>query len=267
MRASSLFAALFTLLAWSATSLAQDNQDNQKVTLPNSPEDIARGKKLFLGSCTYCHGPTGDGGKGADLSRLELVRAKTDGDLARIIELGIPGTEMPSAWHMTRREVTQVAAFVRTLAKVDIQAVAGDVNKGRVSYSKLGCANCHTLKVDGVFTGGLMGPDLSSIGLKRNGSYLRESLTDPAASLSDGFVPAKVITQAGRTINGRITQEDTFAVVVRDLAGNNHAMLKQDVKSITREPKSSPMPSFKNKLSGVELDDLVAYLASLKEQL
>ena len=174
---------------------------------------------------------------------------------------------MPSAWHMTRREVTQVAAYVRTLAKVDIQAVAGDVNKGRSLYAKHGCANCHTLKLDGVFTGGLMGPDLSSIGLKRNGGYLRESLTDPAASLPEGFVPVKVVTQAGRTINGRITQEDTFAIVVRDLVGNNHAMLKKDVKSITRDPKSSPMPSFKDKLSSTELDDLVAYLASLKEQL
>lgn len=267
MRASYLFAARVTFLAWSAAVFAQDNQDNQKVTLPNSPEDLARGKKLFLGSCTYCHGPTGDGGKGADLSRQELVRAKTDGDLARIIEVGIPGTEMPSAWHMTRREVTQVAAYVRTLAKVDIQAVAGDVNKGRSLYARHGCANCHTLKLDGVFTGGLMGPDLSSIGLKRNGGYLRESLTDPAASLPEGFVPVKVVTQAGRTINGRITQDDTFAIVVRDLVGNNHAMLKKDVKSITRDPKSSPMPSFKDKLSSTELDDLVAYLASLKEQL
>ncbi len=267
MRALSLFAAQFTILAWSATIFAQDNQDNQKVTLPNSPEDLARGKKLFLGSCTYCHGPKGDGGKGADLSHQELVRAKTDGDLARIIEVGLPGTEMPSAWHMTRREVTQVAAYVRTLAKVDIQAVAGDVNKGQALYVKHGCANCHTLKADGVYTGGLMGPDLSSIGLKRNGAYLRESVTDPAASLPEGFVPVKVVTQAGRAVNGRVTQEDTFVIVVRDAAGDNHVMLKKNVKSITRDPKSSPMPSFKDKLTMAELDDLVAYLASLKEQL
>jgi mono/diheme cytochrome c family protein len=127
-------------------TLAAPAQEIEKVTLPNTPEDLARGKKLYLGSCTYCHGPTGDGGKGADLSRQELIRAKTDGDLARIIEVGIPGTEMPGAWHMTRREVTQVAAFVRSLAKVDTRAVPGDAARGRALYGRHGCAACHTTK-------------------------------------------------------------------------------------------------------------------------
>lgn len=239
----------------------------EKVTLPNSPEDLARGKKLFLGSCTYCHGPTGDGGKGADLSRQQLVRAKTDGDLARIIEVGIPGTEMPSAWHMTRREVTQVAAFVRSLASVDVRAVPGDAAKGRQLYVKHGCAGCHTLKTDDVFVGGYMGPDLSSVGLKRNATFLRESLTNPAASLPETFVPVKVITQAGRTINGSVQNEDTFAIALRDGAGNNHVFLKKDLKSITRDRGISPMPTYKDKLSGAELDNLIAYLVSLKESL
>ena len=100
----------------------------------------------------------------ADLSRRELVRAKTDGDLARIIEVGIPGTEMPAAWHMSRREVTQVAAFVRSLAKVDTGVVTGDSARGNAVYDKSGCAACHTVKSNGIYTGGLMGPDLSSIG-------------------------------------------------------------------------------------------------------
>src|SRR4029453_12810421 len=131
-----------------------------------------------LGSCGYCHGPTGAGGKGADLSRPNLVRAKTDGDLARIIEVGVPGTEMPGAWHMTRREVTQVAAYVRSLAKVQQEAVPGDPAKGKALYQKRGCAACHTVKQDGVYVGGYMGPDLSSIGLRRSASYLRESITE-----------------------------------------------------------------------------------------
>ena len=76
---------LFLLYALAA--LAADD-----VTLPTTAEDIARGKKLYMGGCTYCHGPTGDGGKGADLSRREFHLAKSDGDLARIIE-GHPGTE------------------------------------------------------------------------------------------------------------------------------------------------------------------------------
>jgi putative heme-binding domain-containing protein len=248
-------------------SLSAFAADNEPITLPTSPEDLARGKKLFLGSCTYCHGPTGDGGKGADLSRQELVRAKTDSDLARISETGIPGTEMPGAWHMTRREVTQVAAFVRSLAKVNTHAVPGDPARGQALYRKHACATCHTVKTDGTYAGGFMGPDLSSIGLRRSPAHLREAITDPAASVAENFMLVKVATKSGKSLEGVRLHEDTFSIVLRDLAGNNHALLKQDVKSSTLNRKASPMPSFQGKLSAAELDDLIAYLVSLKEPL
>lgn len=211
---------------------------------------------------------TGDGGKGADLSRRDLVRAKTDGDLVRVIEIGVPGTEMPSAWHMTRREVTQVAAFVRSLARVEnTGTVPGDPARGKALYAKHGCAGCHTLKHGDLYTGGYLGPDLSSIGLKRSAAHLRRSLTEPAETLPDDFVPIQVVTKAGKTIEGRRMHEDTFALVIRDFAGNNHSLYKSDVQSAVLDPKRSPMPAYKDKLSAAELDDLVAYLVSLKEPL
>ncbi|MBL8214834.1 MAG: c-type cytochrome [Bryobacterales bacterium] len=255
------------LLLWvSLVACAADDFDN--IRLPDTAADLARGKKLYLGSCTYCHGPTGDGGKGADLSRRDLVRAKTDGDLVRVIEIGVPGTEMPSAWHMTRREVTQVAAFVRSLARVENSGtVPGDAARGKALYARHGCSNCHTLKQGDLYTGGYMGPDLSSIGLKRNAAHLRRSLIEPAETLPDDFVPIKVVTKAGKSIEGRRTHEDTFALVVRDFAGNNHSLLKSDLQSAVLDAKRSPMPGYKDKLSAAELDDLVAYLVSLKEPL
>jgi putative heme-binding domain-containing protein len=246
---------LFLLYALAA--LAAD-----EVTLPTSAEDIARGKKLFMGGCTYCHGPTGDGGKGADLSQRELPRAKSDGDLARIIEEGIPGTEMPGAWHMTRREVTQTAAFVRTLSKVDSRApLAGDATRGKAVLAKQRCVTCHTTAEGG----GYMGPDLAIIGSRRSASHIRESIVSPEASLAGSFVYTTITLPDGRKIVGELLSEDTFTVLVRDLAGNNHAISKDKAKEIVKDPKKSPMPSYKDKLSPGELDDLVAYLASLKE--
>lgn len=255
------------LLVALAAAGQEEEKDYQKITLPSSLEDLARGKKLFLGSCGYCHGPSGDGGKGADLSRPDLVRAKTDGDLARIIETGLPGTEMPGAWHMTRREITQVAAYVRSLAKVEQRVVPGNSTRGMAIYEKHGCAACHTIKQNGAYLGGYMGPDLSAIGLKRNPAYLRESITDPAAKLPSDFVSVRVLTKTGTAREGIRLHEDTFSIVLRDLTGNNHAFHKQDVKSITLDRKFSPMPSFRHKLSAGELDDLAAYMVSLKEPL
>ncbi len=246
---------LFVLYAMAA--LAADD-----VTLPNSAEDLARGKRLYLGGCIYCHGPTGDGGKGADLSRREFTLAKTDADLVRIIDNGIPGTEMPGAWHMTRREMMQTAAFVRTLSKVDSRApLAGDAARGRALYAKQGCGGCHTTPQGG----GFLGPDLTTIGSRRNAAYLRESIVAPEATLAGSYVFIAVTMQDGRKIAGEKLFEDTFTINVRDLSGNNHAIDKAAAREIAKDPRKSPMPGYKDKLSSAEMDDLVAYLASLKE--
>jgi cytochrome c oxidase cbb3-type subunit 3 len=245
--------------------LGQDDPKG-KVTLPTAPQDLARGEKLYRGSCQYCHGPQGDGGKGANLARAKLDRASTDEKLVNVIQNGIPGTEMPGAWHMIDHEVVQVAAFVRTLGKVDVKPVPGDVAQGKAIYAKSGCASCHSLTENGRLTGGLSGPDLSTIGARRSVGHLRESLIDPSASVPEDFLYVTVTTKAGRTITGTRLNEDTFSLLLRDLSGNNHAFPKSTLKDIRKEPKRSPMPSFRDKLKGDDLQNLLAYLVSLKEK-
>ena len=80
----------------------------------NTGADIEQGSKLYAGRCAGCHGPQGDGGKGANLAVPVLSRATTDLGLYRVIRYGIPETEMPSH-NMTLREIWQIAAYVRTL--------------------------------------------------------------------------------------------------------------------------------------------------------
>jgi mono/diheme cytochrome c family protein len=57
--------------------------------------------------------------------------------------------------------------------------------------------------------------------------------------------------------------EDAFTLQVRELSGALHSFRKADVRSISKEPGASLMPSYRSRLSDAELDDLVAYLASL----
>lgn len=249
------------LLFLAGVLAAQDD----KVTLPTSAADLARGKALYLGSCTYCHGPTGDGGKGADLARPELRRAKTDADLVRIIEVGIPGTEMNGAWHMVRNEMLQTAAYVRTLGKVEIKPVPGNVARGKSVYAKNGCAGCHTVKSGHTFEGGFGGPDLSEIGSRRNAAFLRESVVDPGAALPEQFVIASVTLANGKTLRARLLNEDVSNITLRDDGGKNQVIARTQIKDWKRLAKESPMPSYRDKIKGAELDDLIAYLASLKE--
>src|SRR5512134_2089468 len=81
-------------------------------TMPSGPtmpsltaDDLAKGERLFAGHCAGCHGPKGDGGKGANLARAKLPRAPDDAALFRVIQNGVSGTEMPGAWEMIDHEV------------------------------------------------------------------------------------------------------------------------------------------------------------------
>jgi putative heme-binding domain-containing protein len=244
------------LLAGAAAALAAD-----KVKLPGSSADLARGKKLFEVHCALCHGPKGEGGRGPLLAQAKLRRANDDADLVRILERGIRGTEMPGADSMTPHEVRQTAAYVRSLGKVPAKPVPGNPEHGAELYRAKGCANCHSLKGEG----GVIGPDLATIGSGRSAAYLRESLEDPAAAVPDGYLLVKATAKGGETVTGARLNEDSFSIQILDNTGRSHSYWKQDLAELERQKGKSPMPSYKGQLSGEDLTDLVAYLASLKE--
>jgi len=58
--------------------------------------------------------------------------------------------------------------------------------------------------------------------------------------------------------------EDSFTIVLKDAAGKLHGLSKPDLRSLEKEPGKSLMPSFTDTLSAAQMDDLVAYLATLK---
>ena len=67
----------------------------------------------------------------------------------------------------------------------------------------------------------------------------------------------------GATITGRLLNQDTFSL---QLVDSNERLLSLD-KSNLREftiLKSSSMPSYRDKLTGPEVADVVSYLASLR---
>jgi len=239
------------------------DEPEKKVKLPTGRGDLERGEKLFEGHCALCHGTQGSGGRGPVLATPKLKRASDDTALVKLIELGIPGTEMPGAWQMNERELRQVAAYVRSLGRVSEKAVPGDIARGKEIYQgKGGCVNCHMIKGQG----GSMGPELSGIGLSRSAAYLRESIVDPEAALPDRFMQVRVVPDGSAMVTGLRLGEDSFTIQVRDYSGRLHSYWKRDLKEISKDRGKSPMPSYKDKLTESELTDLVAYLASLREE-
>jgi cytochrome c oxidase cbb3-type subunit 3 len=227
-----------------------------------SASDLVRGKQLFLGHCAPCHGPLGDGGKGANLARPVLPRGADDASLFKTIQDGIPGTEMPKAWEMTDHEVWQVAAFVRTLGRVsEGETTSGDAARGRqLARSKGNCLHCHSIAGEGV----AMGPDLGAIGLRRSVAFLRRTLLDPKTSIPEGYAFVDIVTAGNQHVSGFRISEDTYTVQVRDLNGRLYSFWKTDLSEFRKDATRTPMPSFQTTLSGSEREDLVAYLVSLR---
>jgi putative heme-binding domain-containing protein len=227
-----------------------------------SASDLVRGKQLFLGQCAPCHGPEGDGGKGANLAQPTLRRGADDRSLFKTIEDGIPGTEMPKAPAMNDHEVWQVAAFVRSLGRVaGNQTTTGDRTRGRsLIRTKGNCLHCHVITGEGV----AMGPDLTEVGLRRSAAFLRRTLVDPQTSIPQGYAFVDIVTTTGQHISGFRLSEDTYTVQVRDLGGRLYSFWKTELSEYRKDTTRTPMPSFQSTLSGSEREDLVAYLVSLR---
>jgi putative heme-binding domain-containing protein len=195
------------------------------------------------------------------LTRAKLSRAPDDGALLKILEDGIRGTEMPGANALSDRELRQTAAYVRSLGKVALKPVPGDVVRGAEIYrGKAGCAGCHSVRGDG----GVAGPDLSSIGESRSAAFLRQSIVNPGAAVPEGYLLVTVVPNSGPRVTGMRVNEDSFSIQLRDAAGRSYSFWKKDLAEIERERGKSSMPSYRGQLADAELTDLVAYLASLK---
>ena len=74
----------------------------------------------------------------------------------------------------------------------------------------------------------------------------------------------KATTQAGTDIRGIRVNEDVFYVHVRDARGTVHTLQKSELTALERELEATLMPSYASRITGGDLDDLVAYLASLR---
>jgi len=182
-----------------------------------------------------------------------------------------------------------IAALVMTAsttlyAQQPLSARSGDVARGRALFEGKGeCASCHRVGTKG----SRFGPDLTDIGSRagdvisrgtaspfapaaadigpdaRAHAALTRSLLDPAAEILPQNRTVRLATGSGETITARVLNQDTFSLQVIDTNERVRSIPKADLREFTFI-KSSPMPSYRDKLSAQELADVIAYLMSLK---
>jgi len=235
-----------------------------------TPADIENGARLYQSSCAGCHGPTGDLVPGIDLQRGQFRRATTDAELIRIIVSGIPGTTMPPS-SFSETQAGTIVAFLRSAAPAGgrggrggrggATAVAtGNAASGKTLFEGRGaCATCHRVGASGP----RVAPDLTEIGTVRPPGELQQKLIDPNALVRPGNRFVEATTKRGVKISGRLLNQDTFTIQLLDANERLVSLSRSDLQDFVFV-KNSPMPSYRDKLTPAELDDVVAYLVSLK---
>jgi putative heme-binding domain-containing protein len=241
---------------WPSGLTAQDD-----VNPYQAAPDVRAGRQLFERHCARCHGVGARGGEtGPDLTRGQYRHASTDVGLFQVVSRGVDGTEMPGFRRARNdQEVWQVVAYLRSLGGGPRVEVPGDPSKGAQIYREEGeCVSCHM--IDGV--GGTGGPDLSAVGSRRSPGDLRSDLVDPDARVQPQWWRMRVTHRDGTRVEGRRMNEGTYSVRILDEDANLWSFMKRDLIRSERMETSS-MPSYAERLSADELQDLVAYLYEL----
>ena len=248
---------LLVLLAASVCS-AQPSRTNP---LNNSAADIDTGRATFRIYCAPCHGIGAAGGSGPDLTLGVYEVGDSDEDLFGVIKDGVSGTEMQGfGERMNDNTIWRVVSYLRSVARKETPVLTGDASRGESIYQgKGGCVGCHRI----AGTGGRLGPNLSRIGRTLSFARLREALVEPSKNIAKGFDTIAVVERDGEAVRGRQMNIDNFSVQLMDLREEIHSYLRDEVRSVEREPESL-MPSYEGMLSGSEIDDVLAYLVSLR---
>lgn len=244
------------LLMQTALGLAQAPDPLAAMT----PADIERGQRLFRHNCAVCHGFDGTGGTGPPLTRARFHRASGNEELVELITSGIPDRGMPPSWHLLPNGPKQVAAYVRTLGRVADTPVTGTLEHGRALFQTAGCLGCHIANGQGAG----IGPELTDIGLRRAASMLRKTILQPESTIPQGFLMLRVQPQGAPEVTGIRVNEDSFTVQLKDKGGHFYSFEKASLIKMERQPGKTWMPGYASSLSPADLDDLVAFLTSLR---
>ena len=149
------------------------------------------------------------------------------------------------------------------LLKVVDDAKAGDATRGSIVFTSLACTSCH--KIGG--RGGVVGPNLSSIGTTLSSERIVEELLWPNRQVKEGYAVLRVLTDDGRIVQGyeRKTKasQQSGDLLLEDLTSGKLVIIKPE-KIEEKQRVGSAMPTgITAVLSAEQLADLVRYLTDL----
>jgi putative heme-binding domain-containing protein len=149
-------------------------------------------------------------------------------------------------------------------AMVGLVRTEGDAHRGEKVYRRveMQCAVCHAIGE----TGGLVGPNLVSLGASAPEDYLIESMLEPSKKVKEGYHMTMVTTKGGDIFSGGLVSESGQEIVIRDAAGLERVIPTGDVAQKQTSPVSMMPPGLTVSLREDEFIDLIRFLSELGKE-
>ena len=190
----------------------------------------------------------------SEAAAIEGIRLASSKGLASLIESSLrkAGQIKQMDKPLTTQEMLAMVTKVKEL---------GDPARGEKVYRRqqLLCLTCHAIGG----SGGVIGPDMVSIGASAQVDYLIESLLNPTAKIKEGYHMTMVTTKDGGVFAGGIAQDSSDELVIRDAANQMHKIAKANIAQKTISPVSMMPPGLTASLREDEFLDLVRFLSEL----
>ena len=182
------------------------------------------GEKLYQQYCESCHQTQGEGGIGLPLSSIKMAHVSNN-YLENTIRLGRPGRIMPAYPGLSDAQVTAIIAYIRSWSDQPAPTFSSETIAGNIQNGEM-----HYKKRCAKCHANDGSGEGEGTGVTK--SRKRKFMIMPAAINNSGYLDS-------------VTDREIREIIIAD---------RDDSK----------MPSMQGKLSDQEIDDVVAYVRSLK---
>ena len=108
--------------------------------------------------------------------------------------------------------------------------------------------------------GHFLSTDLSDFADDHDADDIRLAIANPQEQQVPPQTLAHVMNNSGQQFAGVIRNESNSSLQIQDTNGQFYLFMKSDLRSVQRSPAPSMPGDYRNKLSTVEIEDLVSYL-------
>jgi cytochrome c oxidase cbb3-type subunit III len=225
-------------------------------------ETPAQAKATFESVCASCHGLDGRGGeRGPDLvSRAEVVR-KSDAQLRKILQSGVPAAGMPAFASYGSTRLSALVTYLRDLqgGRKEV-SLPGDPTHGKtLFFGKAKCSDCHIVRGQG----GFFAEDLTAFAAGMSAEDIRTAIVRFNENLDPRRGLIAVTLADSTTLTGVARNEDNFSLQLQTADGTFHLLNKSEIQTLAYKGQSAMPADYEQSLSAVELNDLVSFLIEI----